>query len=342
MRRESVAEVAALFDVYQSGLVFHALCALTRLGVPDRLGETPRPVRTVAAEAGTDVDALRRLLRLLDGHHIVTFEPGTDEAALTDRGELLRTDHPMSLAATFATLGVSDVAHRMDHTLRTGQPAAPVALGEGFWEFLAARPDRQRVFSQAMAEQSRLLSLPCVYLVDWPAEGTVVDLGGGTGALLAAVLHTAPGLRGVLVDQPHVLDRSRAAIAAQGLAGRCEVTAGDLFEEPPPGDVYLLSRVLHDWDDEAVTRILSLVAENSRDGARLVLFEDVLPADGSAGAAQAWADIAMMLLYDGARERTEAEYRTLLERSGWELRVTVPGPPGMHVIEATRRSLRPA
>ncbi|MEO3780201.1 methyltransferase [Micromonospora sp. B11E3] len=336
MLREPVAEIAALFDVYQSGLVFHCLCAVTRLGVPDHLGDDPRPVAEVAAAVGADTDALRRVLRLLAGHHLVEFEPGTDEVALTRRGALLRRDHPLSLAATFATLGVSDVAHRTADTLRTGRAAAPVALGEDFWSFLAARPDRQTVFSQAMAEQARLLSLPCVDLVDWPTEGVVVDLGGGTGALLAAVLGTAPRLRGVLVDQPQVLDRSRAAVAERGLADRCEVRAGDLFDPAPPGDVYVLSRVLHDWDDEAVVGILAAVAAGARAGARLIVFEDVLPEDGSATAAQAWADIAMMLLYEGARERTAGQYRELLERGGWHLRDAVPGPPGMHVIEAVR------
>jgi hypothetical protein len=343
MLQESVAQAAALLDMHQKALVFHGLCAVTRMGVPDQLGDVARPVPEVAAAVGADVDALRRVLRLLDGHHIVELDPRTDEVALTDRGELLRRDHPLSLAATFATLGVSDVAHRLIDTVRTGRPAAPLALdGEQFWDFLAARPDRQTVFSQAMSEQSRLLSLPCVDLVDWPGEGTVVDLGGGTGTLMAAVLNAAPGLRGVLVDQPQVLDRSRAAIDALGLAHRCEVQAGDLFQPPPPGDVYLLSRVLHDWDDTAVARILSAVASSSTAGARLIIFEDVLPEDGSAGPAQAWADIAMMLLYDGARERTGAQYASLLDGSGWELVTTTPGPPGMHVIEAVRRSSRPA
>ncbi|MCI4066845.1 hypothetical protein MRQ36_31500 [Micromonospora sp. R77] len=337
MVREPVAEIAGLFDVYQSGVVFHCLCAVTRLGVPDRLGEDPRPVSEVAAAVDADVDALRRVLRLLAGHQLVEFDPGTDRVSLTGRGMLLRRDHPLSLAATFATLGVSDVAHRTADALRTGRAAAPVALGTDFWSFLAARPDRQAVFSRAMAEQARLLSLPCVDLVDWPAEGVVVDLGGGTGALLAAVLDTAPGLRGVLVDQPQVLDRSRAAVAERGLADRCEVRAGDLFDPAPVGDVYVLSRVLHDWDDEAVVRILSAAAADAPAGARLVVFEDVLPEDGSASAAQAWADIAMMLLYEGARERTAEQYRTLLDRAGWQLTETVPGPPGMHVIDAVRR-----
>ncbi|MET8039340.1 methyltransferase [Micromonospora sp. NPDC005215] len=337
MVREPIAEIAALFDVYQSGLVFHCLCAVTRLGVPDQLGEEPRPVTEVAAAVGADTDALRRVLRLLAGHQLVDFDPGTDAVTLTQRGVLLRGDHPLSLAATFATLGVSDVAHRTADALRTGRAAAPVALGEDFWSFLAARPQRQAVFSQAMAEQARLLSLPCVDLVDWPTEGVVVDLGGGTGALLAAVLNTAPQLRGLLVDQPQVLDRSRAAVAERGLADRCEVRAGDLFGPAPAGDVYVLSRVLHDWDDEAVVRILTAAATNAPADARLVIFEDVLPEDGSATAAQAWADIAMMLLYEGARERTAEQYRILLDRGGWQLRETVPGPPGMHVIDATRR-----
>ncbi|MFI6226537.1 methyltransferase [Micromonospora echinospora] len=341
MFREPIAEIAELFHVYQSGLVFHAICAVARLEIPDRLADGPRPVSELAAEVTADPDALRRVLRLLDGYEIVTHHRETDRVWLTDRGELLRRDHPMSVWATFATLGVSDVAHRLVDTIRTGRPAVPGALGTGFWEYLADRPEQQAVFSQAMAEQARLLSLPCVPLLDWPDGGTVVDVGGGSGVLLAAVLDAAPGLKGILLDQPQVLPRAVERFRERGLADRADVRPHDLFTPVPAGDVYLLSRVLHDWDDDAVVGILGALARGASPGARLRIFEDLLPESGPLAATQAWSDVVMMVLYPGARERTLGQYRDLLARAGWAFGRTVAGPPGMHVIEASRSSDEP-
>ncbi|HEV2344245.1 MAG TPA: methyltransferase [Actinocrinis sp.] len=328
-----VADISALFDIYQSGVVFHCLCAVTRLGVADALAAGPRPVGAVAAEVGADEDALRRVLTLLAGHRFVTFDAAGD-AALTGPGLLLSSRHPASLSATFATLGISDVAHALTDVVRTGRAAAPQVLGAGFWDYLGQRPAEQAVFSAAMAEQAQLLSLPCVDLLSWPAEATIVDVAGGTGALLAAVLQAAPDARGILVDQPSVLNRARERMRDAGVADRCDVSEGDLFGPPPKGDLYLLSRVLHDWNDEHVVRILRAVAAGAAPAARLRVFEDLLPEGTLPSPVQSWSDVVMMALYDGARERTLSQFRTLFDRAGWRLERAVAGPPGMNVIEA--------
>jgi O-methyltransferase domain len=355
-----IADISALFAMYQAGLVFHGVCAITRLGVADALAEGPRPLGELAAEINVDPDALRRVLRLLAGHGYIAFSaPGAregggggggeraedrdDEVALIGPGLLLSGRHPASLGATFATLGISDVAHALDEVIRTGRPACPGVLGEGFWEYLARRPKEQAVFSSAMAEQAQLLSLPCVDLLDWPDTGTIVDVAGGTGILLAAVLETAPGARGILLDQPQVLGRAGALLAEAGVADRCDLRPGDLFAPPPPAELYLLSRVLHDWDDEHVVRILrTLAAGAGAPGASagrpsLRIFEDLLPQDGLPTAVQCWSDVVMMALYDGARERTLADFEKLLDRGGWRLERAVAGPPGINVIEAVLR-----
>jgi hypothetical protein len=242
----------------------------------------------------------------------------------------------MSLASTFATVGIHDVGHVLIETIRTGRPAAPLVLGTGFWEYLAANPAEQEVFDLAMAEQAQLLSLPCVPLLDWPSAGTVADIAGGVGTLLAAVLQEAPGARGILVDQPLVLELAKPVLVSSGVADRCTLRAGDLFAPPPAADLYLLSRVLHDWHDESATRILASIAESAGPAARLRIFEDLLPENGLPAAAQLWSDVVMMALYDGARERTATEYRRLLEAGGWRFDRAVAGPPGMCVIEASR------
>jgi hypothetical protein len=332
-----IADISALFDVYQAGLVFHCLCAIARLGVADALADGPRPVAAVAAEVGANEDALRRVLVLLAGHRFVEFDFDDATAALAGPGRLLSCSHPSSLGATFATLGISDVAHAMIDVIRTGRSAAPNALGADFWDWLAQRPAEQAVFSSAMAEQARLLSLPCVDLVSWPRDATIVDVAGGTGALLASVLEAVPTARGILVDQSTVLDRAQARMRDTGLADRCELAIGDLFEPPPRGDMYLLSRVLHDWNDDDVVAILRTVAAAAAPDAKLRLFEDLLPEEGLPSPIQSWSDVVMMALYDGGRERTLEQFRALLERAGWRFERAVAGPPGMNVIEARLR-----
>jgi hypothetical protein len=330
-----MADIAALFDIYQKGLVFHCLCAVTRLRIPDALAEGPRELPDLTADRGLDEDALRRVLYLLAGHGVVAFSGSGTRVSLTPTGRLLADGHPMGLRATFATVGISDVAHALADVLRTGRAAAPAVFGADFWAHLAAVPDRQTDFSQAMAEQAQLLTLPCVDLLDWPV-GIIADLAGGSGILLTEVLHAAPDAHGILIDEPVSVERGRARLAAAGLAHRCTVQPGDLFAPPPPADMYLLSRVVHDWDDEHAIRIFQAIAASANSGARLRLFEDLLPEKGLPTPLQAWSDVVMMALYPGARERTLSQYRALLAAAGWQLEAAVAGPPGMCVVEAVR------
>ena len=332
MAADPVADLGALFDMLEAGIAWHCMCAVTRLGVPDRLASAPLPVPQLAAAAGVHEGSLRRVLRLLADHGIVTMD--NDQAGLTGRGRLLCREHPLSQHATFATVSVQDVAHALTDTLRTGQAAALTALGVSFWEYLAGHPDQQALFGEQMRQQAQILSLPCVPLVDWPPAATVADIAGGVGTVLAAVLQAAPRARGILVDQPQVLERARPFLDSQGVAGRCTLHPGDLFAPPPPADMYLLARVLHDWDDDDAARILASVG-GAIEGSRLRIFERLLPDDDRPDRAK-MSDVAMLLLFGGGRERTAGEYRELLERAGWRLDQIVTNPGGMSVIEASR------
>ena len=252
MAGDPAADRQALVEVINLGLLWHCLCAITRLEVPERLAAGPLPVAELATAVGAHQDALWRVLRLLADHTIVTFEG--DRVGLTDRGRLLCRDHPSSLSAAFATVGASDVAHGLTDTLRTGRAATPRVLGMRYWDYLAAHPDQQALFDQAMVQRAQLLSLACVPVLDWPTSGTVADVAGGTGTLLAAVLQAAPGVHGILVEQPQVLERARPFLERQQVADRCLLHAGDLFAPPPPADLFLLASVLHDWDDDHAAR----------------------------------------------------------------------------------------
>jgi hypothetical protein len=319
--------------VINLGLLWHCLCAITRLEVPEHLAAGPLPLAELAAAVGADQDALGRVLRLVADHHIVTLQG--DRVGLTDRGRLLCRDHPSSLSAAFATVGDSDVAHGLTETLRTGRAAAPRVLGMRYWDYLAAHPDQQALFDQAMVQRAQALSLACVPVLDWPASATIADVAGGTGTLLAAVLRAAPGAYGILVEQPHVLGHAQPVLERQGVADRCVLHPGDLFAPPPPAELYLLASVLHDWDDAHAARILAALARSATKATRLRVFEMLLPTDATPHRAK-MSDVLMLLMFDGARERTLAQYRDLLEASGWQLERVVASPGPMSVIQANR------
>jgi hypothetical protein len=186
-----------------------------------------------------------------------------------------------------------------------------------------------------MRQQAQMLSLACVPLLDWPSTGPIADIAGGVGTLLAAALQAAPGAQGLLVDQPHVLERARPFLERQGLGERCVLHPGDLFAPPPPADLYLLARVLHDWDDHDAARILAALGRGATQATRLRVFEMLLPDDATPHRAK-MSDVAMLLLFGGGRERTAGEFWGLLERTGWRLERVVASPGPMSVVEASR------
>jgi hypothetical protein len=209
----------------------------------------------------------------------------------------------------------------------------------GYWDYRAAHPDQQALFDQAMVQRAQALSLACVPVLDWPSLGTIADIAGGIGTLLAAVLQAAPGAHGILVEQPQVLERARPFLERHGVADRCVLHPGDLFAPPPPADLYLLASVLHDWDDTHAARILAALGHSAARDTRLRIFEMPLPTDATPHRAK-MSDVLMLLEFDGARERTVGQYRDLLEATGWRLEQVVASPGPMSVIQASRSAAR--
>jgi hypothetical protein len=231
MAGDPAADRQALVEVLNLGLLWHCLCAITRLEVPERLAAGPLPISQLAAAVGAHPDALFRVLRLVADHQIVTFEQ--DWVGLTDRGRLLCRDHSSSLSAAFATVGDSDVAHGLTETLRTGRAAAPRVLGMPYWDYLATHPDQQALFDKAMVQRAQALSLACVPMLEWPASATIADIAGGTGTLLAAVLQAAPSASGILVDQPQVLKHAQPSWNTRGLPTAVCCTPGTCSPHHP-------------------------------------------------------------------------------------------------------------
>lgn len=293
---------AVLWEALRGGLVTRTLALVAELDVARALADGPRPVTELAAATGADADTLHRLLRALASDGIFAEEePGV--FGNTDVSELLTVDGWDDFAHLFGGIWLRAVA-ALD---ASGEASFPRLFGDEFWSWLGSHAHQRAAFDRAMAQgwQRRLSRLESV---DWRGDETVVDVGGGNGSLLGGFLERYPRMRGIVFDLPET-------VRDEGSLGeRCTFVAGSFFEEVPRGNAHVLSTILHDWDDESALRILRTVRASA--GERLVLLEAVVePGNESAGSK--WLDLMMLTLTAG-RERTEAEWRALLEASGWE------------------------
>jgi hypothetical protein len=293
-----------LWDLMRGALAARALGIVGDLRIADLLAEGPRPVGELANDAGADADTLHRLLRALASDGVfVEDEPGVFRN--TDASELLRGGGWNDFAHFFG-----GIWHRAAGELGAAPEATfPRIFGADFWSWLGDRPDERAGFDRAMGEGNderveRLAGL------EWRGDETVVDVGGGNGTVLVDFLRRRPGLRGVVFDLPET-NRDEEAFG-EGI----QFVAGSFFDAVPPGDAYLLSKILHDWDDERAGAILRTIRAAAPADARLLVLETVIqPGNEPQGAK--WLDLLMLALAAG-RERDEPQWRALLERAGFE------------------------
>ncbi|MFC4050152.1 methyltransferase [Actinomadura syzygii] len=311
--------------------------AAAEIGVADALSAGPRSSAELAADTGTHAPSLYRLLRGLAGFGVVE-QKERDLFALTEEGRRLRADDPdsvRSLIRLFCGPEVWRAWGGMTETLRTGEYAWKRATGTTPFEFFQRNSELSETFNAAMAEHTRAVAPDIVAAHDFARYRTVADLGGGDGTLIAEILRANPGLRGVLFDLPPGL---AGAVGNLGdAADRTEIVAGDFFESVPEGaDAYVMKSVLHDWDDQKAAAILRTCRVAMRPDARLLILEQVMPEFVTAETQGVVRNDLNMLISTGGRERTEAEFRALLDGAGFaDVALTGPLPPaGYHVIEA--------
>jgi hypothetical protein len=282
------------------------LLAITAdLGIADALADGPRSVEELAREAGADRDTLHRILRALASDGVFAeVAPGVYRNTEASEG-LRRGTRWHDFAHLFG-----GVWHRaLGELTATGEPTFERFHGTDFWSWLGDHQDERGAFDRAMSG-SWAWKVDQVASADWRGDELVVDVGGGNGALLVELLRRRPSLRGVVFDLPETT-RDEAA-----LGGRIEFVAGSFFERVPPGDVYVLSTILHDWDDDRAGQILRAIRAAAPDDARLLVVDAVVPPGNEPHGAK-FLDLLMLALF-GGRERDEAQWRALLEANDFE------------------------
>ncbi len=317
MAAEPSGELMRLVNGYQVSQAVHVAATL---GVADLLTDGPRTSDELAAATGTQPRALYRLLRALAALGVLHEAEG-QRFTLTPMGAGLRSDAAEPAGPWAAFIGTP--AHwqawgDLLHSVRTGESAFRHVHGTDPWTHRAQRPAESAVFDRAMTGLSRRAADAVIAAYDFGRFRRIVDVGGGQGALLAAVLAAHPAARGVLFDQPHVVSGAADVLRAAGVDARCEVVAGSFFDAvPEAGDAYMLKSILHDWDDDAATAILRSCRRAMARGGALIVIERVIAPPNEAPETKL-SDLNMLVNL-GSQERTRDEFAQLFATAGFRL-----------------------
>lgn len=323
-----------------SNWITQALYVTAQLGLPDVLASGPQTSESLAQATGVHAPSLHRLLRALVTIEIVR-ERAEGDFALLPLGALLRSDAAPSLRSWAILVGGyhwQEWGHLLD-SIKTGESVRELLTGTEGSPDLVQNSELAAVFNQAMVESTRLITPAVVQAYDFAGLRRIIDVGGGYGELLVALLQANPGACGVLFDVPDAVEQGRQYLARTDLAHRCECVAGDFFESVPGGGgAYVLKSIIHNWNDAQGTIILGNCRRAMPAGAKLLLVERIIPerlGASPADQARARSDL-QMLLATAAKERTEAEYRALLASAGFHLTKIVPvGRGDFSLMEAT-------
>ena len=323
-----------LMQLLAGAWVTQAIATAARLGIPDALASGPKTVDEIAAKAGANRGATKRLMRMLTG--IGVFAPAEGgRYALNPLSERLREETPGSLKHMF--IAETDGVHwrcweKVADAVRTGLPRPKPVFGKPAFDYYAENKDEGEQFGRAMANVSGLASKFVLDAYDFGGLKTIMDVGGGNGSMVRTILGKYPQARGIVADLPYIADQANAAIREAGMSERCRFEPTDFFQSVPKGaDGHLLKFVLHDWNDDECATILRNCRSAIEPGGRLMVLEVVVP-DAPGPDFSHMMDMNMLVM-TGGMERTAAEYETLLARGGFRLKRIVTSPSPFSVIE---------
>ena len=339
--RVRLAGLAKLTELVTGATISQAVNVAVELRIADLLASGARDLAELARATSSHAPSLLRLLRALASVELCT-ERADGSFELSPTGTLLCADAPDSLRSWILWCGRYQwpLWGSLLYSVKTGERARKLLTGTEGFGHLERDAEAAAVFNRAMVEVTRVVANEVVRVYDLAGVRRIVDVGGGYGALLAAILDAHPGIEGVLFDMPHAIEGARVKLAEVGLAERCEFVAGTFFDSVPAGgDAYPLKSVIHDWDDDRSAAILRNCRRAIAPDGKLVLVERIMPARVAASArhqAIARADLNM-LVGPGGKERTEAEFRALLDASGFTTARILPTALEYSIVEGIPR-----
>ncbi|BBY24924.1 methyltransferase [Mycobacterium stomatepiae] len=335
LHQRMVPPTAAMWEMLTNAWVAQAITAAAQLGIADALAAGPLTADELAEAVDADADSVSRLLRALIGSGV--FRQTRDgRYALNPLAATLRTDNDVSLRGVARFIGAPQHREHWSNlatAMRTDRAVVSDMRGKPIFEYLAEEKEYDEIFNEAMTSASEFAIAPVVAGYDFSRYSTIVDVAGGHGRLLAAILNATPQARGILFDQPHVVADAPPLLKQHRVADRVQVAQGSFFDTiTEGGDAYVLKHIIHDWPDDQALQILRNVRTAAGAGKHVLLVEQVLP-DHDRDFPGNWLDLEVLVEFDG-RERTAAGYAELLDRAGFHMTRVVATASPYSVVEA--------
>jgi O-methyltransferase domain len=324
----------AMFQILNGIAVASTVALIARLSIPDLVEHGPRSIDDLARQTSTHAPTLYRLLRASASVGVLS-ENSDGTFSETPLSAVLRSNAQPSLrmfAIMHGTTWHCRTWENLEYSVRTGNRAFDHALGTNLFGYFKDHPVEAAEFNQCMTDLSTVDSPAVVDAYDFSGIGSIVDIAGGHGLLLATILARNPHLKGTLYDLPHVVEGAKNA-ALKPVIDRCSVASGDMFSSVPAGaDAYIMKHIIHDWTDEQCIQLLKACRNAVNPGGRLLVVDNVVPGGNDFHPGK-FLDI-QMLLFPGGRERTEKEFRELFASAGWKLTRVITTRVPESIVEA--------